>query len=144
MRPFAILISLLLLFIPTGFGSATGKLPTGVIVLTADQVHTAGDIEYAFHQATGWGTHPGMVVLDGSRGIFQYDSAYGQDFDINIFYSDLRLRGENNAVSYRPEDSLVLDLPTSDLENLEEIMKLCKPYEPPAKPKEEGQEEKKK
>jgi len=99
MRPIAIFLTVfVLLIIPFGVGSAAGASPFSVVVLTADQVHTAVDIETAFHQATGWGTHPGVVVLDGSRGPFRYDPAYGDDFDINIFYSDLILQGQNGAV----------------------------------------------
>jgi len=97
MKPLMILLTLLLLMIPIGIGSAADNSPSDWVVLTADQVHTAVDIESATHQATGWGAHPGVVVLDGSRGIFQYDSAYGEDFDINIFYSNFTLRGVNNA-----------------------------------------------
>jgi parallel beta-helix repeat protein len=92
-----IFIIMSLLFIPTEVSSAAGNNDTGVVVLTADQVRTAVDIENAFHIATDSGAHPGMVILDGSRGPFQYDPAYGLDVDINIFYSDLILRGENNA-----------------------------------------------
>ena len=91
------LIPLLLLMIPIGVVNEAAEMPQNWVVLTADQVHTAVDIENAFHQATGGGTQPGIVVLDGSRGIFQYDPNYGQDFDINIFYSNLTLRGVNNA-----------------------------------------------
>jgi parallel beta-helix repeat protein len=92
-----IFIIMSLLFIPTEVSSAAGNNDTGVVVLTADQVRTAVDIENAFHIATDSGAHPGMVILDGRRGPFQYDPAYGLDVDINIFYSDLILRGENNA-----------------------------------------------
>ncbi len=97
MRPSLIFLTLLLLFIPTVDSSAAGITPTNVVVITADQVHTAIDIEFAIHQATDWGKRPGIVILDGSRGSFQYDPAYGADFDINIFYSNLTLRGQNNA-----------------------------------------------
>lgn len=52
-----------------------------------------------------------------------------------------RKPGENNAVSYRPQDSLVLDLPGSDLTRIEDIIVLCRPYEPPEKPAKEPEEE---
>jgi parallel beta-helix repeat protein len=97
MKRYSVFLTFLLLFIPIGVGSAAGSSPKQVVVLTADQVHTAGDIEYAFHQATGWGNHPGVVVLDGIEGIFQYDPEYGDDYDINIFYSHLTLKGVNSA-----------------------------------------------
>jgi parallel beta-helix repeat protein len=97
MRFCFIFIFMSLFFIPTEVSSAAGNNDTGVVVLTADQVRTAVDIENAFNIATDSGAHPGMVILDGSRGPFQYDPAYGLDVDINIFYSDLILRGENNA-----------------------------------------------
>lgn len=93
-----ILIMMLLFFIPTEVSAAAGNEDAGIVVLTADQVYTAVDIENAFHIATDSGAHPGIVILDGSHGPFQYDPAYGLDVDINIFYSDLILRGENNAV----------------------------------------------
>ncbi len=49
-------------------------------------------------------------------------------------------RGENDSVSYEPEDSLVLDLPGRDLTRLGDIIALCKPYEPPKKKEEKKQE----
>lgn len=96
MKTIAVLVTVLLLVLPVGSASAANP-SAGRVVLTADQVHTAVDIETAMQAATANGTRPGVVVLDGSQGAFEYDPAYGDDFDINIFYSDLTLRGINNA-----------------------------------------------
>lgn len=98
MKTTLFILSLLLLLAPFEAARAEVVEVSDVVVLSADQVHTAIDIENALKAATADGTRPGQVVLDGSRGIFQYDSAYGNDFDINIFYSDVVLRGDNRAV----------------------------------------------
>ncbi len=98
MKTIHILLAMALLL--TATGAAAGPTAPGApntVVLTAQDVHTAGDIEAAFHEATGWGAHPGVVVLDGSQGPFVYEIADGNDYAINIFYSDLTLRGINGA-----------------------------------------------
>lgn len=66
--------------------------------LTAADVQTAQDIEAAIHTATAWGSRPGTVILDGSLGSFVYTIAEANDYTINIFYSNLTLRGVNEAV----------------------------------------------
>jgi parallel beta-helix repeat protein len=75
-----------------------GDVSPNLVLLTADQVHTAFEIESAIQQATERGTHPGVVVLDGKKGIFKFDPQYGDDFSVNIAASNLTLRGVNNAV----------------------------------------------
>jgi nitrous oxidase accessory protein NosD len=98
MKPIHILLILALLL--TVAGTAASPAAAGspnTVVLTAPDVHTAGDIEVAIHEATGWGAHPGEVVLDGSKGPFIYEAAEGNDYTINIFHSDLTLRGINGA-----------------------------------------------
>lgn len=95
MKPIQVLLALALLLTATGAAANPGSPHT--VVLTALDVHTAGDIEVAIHQATGEGAHPGVVVLDGSRGPFVYEAAEGNDYTINIFHSDLTLKGINGA-----------------------------------------------
>lgn len=68
-----------------------------VVVLTADDVRSAGDIETAIQMATNYGARPGSVVLDGRKGPFVYTQSPGTDWTINIFHSNLTLRGVNGA-----------------------------------------------
>jgi parallel beta-helix repeat protein len=98
MKALSILLTIVALLVSGEVASAANDQATNVVVLTADQVHTAIDIENAFHQATAQGTRPGIVILDGSRGPFIYDPDYGKDFDLNFFYSNLTLMGQNNAI----------------------------------------------
>jgi hypothetical protein len=69
-----------------------------LIRLNAENVKTAVDIEAAIQEATLWGTRPGKVVLDGSRGPFEYVVEEGNDYTINLFYSNISLVGINDAV----------------------------------------------
>jgi nitrous oxidase accessory protein NosD len=96
MKNLAVFLTILFLLFPAAPARAGGDSPS-TVVLTADMVHSAIDIESAFHQATAWGTRPGVVVLDGRLGAFEYDPEE-PDKDINIFYSNLTLRGKNGAV----------------------------------------------
>lgn len=86
------------------FGAVAGQtIPAqagtpNVVRLTAADVQTAQDIEAATHIATAWGSRPGTVILDGSLGPFAYTVGEANDYTINIFYSNLALRGVNGAV----------------------------------------------
>ena len=60
-------------------------------------VHSAPDIEAAIIQATADGTRPGLVILDGRVGPFEYDPDE-LDVDVNIWVSDLTLRGVHRAI----------------------------------------------
>ena len=81
MKPATILIIFILLFLP--FQPAA-----------ASEVDDANDIEEAIRRATGEGSHEGSVVLDGRNGAFVFTD---RDKSINIFVSELTMRGENNA-----------------------------------------------
>lgn len=96
-KPIFVVLAILV-FLGSGFiGPSWSNLP-GIIRLTAEQVHSAQDIEAATHQATAWGMRPGTVILDGSAGPFVFSEMEGDDRTINIFYSNLFLRGENGAI----------------------------------------------
>ncbi|OGO27469.1 MAG: hypothetical protein A2136_01000 [Chloroflexi bacterium RBG_16_54_11] len=93
MKPATILIIFILLFLP--FQPAAAKKPAqNEIRITASEVDDANDIEEAIRRATGEGSHEGSVVLDGRNGAFVFTD---RDKSINIFVSELTMRGENNA-----------------------------------------------
>jgi nitrous oxidase accessory protein NosD len=92
MKSLTILIACVLLLAPLSQTNAAGGVAPGTIVLTADMVQDAIDIEAAIIQATGGGARPGIVILDGRGGPFEY-APQAEDVDINIFVSDLTLRG---------------------------------------------------
>lgn len=102
MKTILVLFTIILLALPVGSVGAANP-PAGRVVLTADQVHTAVDIEAAIQQATAHGTRPGTVILDGREGPFSYRQAEGNDYSINIFVSNLTLKGRNNAQIYGEE-----------------------------------------
>jgi len=85
----------LLVAVPLNLASAASDSSAGKVILTADDVTSAVDIEAAIHQATVYGTRPGTIILDGRRGPFVYT---GEDRTINIFYSNLSLIGVNGAI----------------------------------------------
>lgn len=76
------------------------------ITLTADQVDSAVDIEAAIKRATTDGARPGTVILDGRNGAFVFT---GADRSLNIFVSNLTLRGVNQAVIKNCGDGLFFD-----------------------------------
>jgi len=95
MKPLTIIIILsLFLAAPLSLASAAGG-PMNVVVLTAADVTSAGDIEVAIQISTAYGTRPGTVILNGSKGPFIYS---GDDLTINIFHSNLTLQGINGAI----------------------------------------------
>jgi parallel beta-helix repeat protein len=93
-------------FVPLQGVSAQGLEKQNVVTITADQVDGANDIEAAIIQATAEGTRPGTVLLDGSKGPFTFTDA---DKSLNIFVSDLTLRGVNHAVLESCADGLFFD-----------------------------------
>jgi hypothetical protein len=95
-----------LLFIPFQPVSAGPSVPGTVIILTADQVESAIDIEAAIISATAQGNRPGTVILDGRKGAFVLS---GSDRSINIFVSNLILRGIHGAVIKDCGDGLFFD-----------------------------------
>jgi hypothetical protein len=92
------LVLAIFVLLGSGFTGPTWSNLPGMIRLTAEQVSSAQDIEAATHQATAWGTRSGTVILDGSLGPFVFTENEGDDRTINIFYSNLALRGENGAI----------------------------------------------
>jgi hypothetical protein len=74
--------------------------------LTAEQVSSAVDIEAAIKSATGDGTRLGTVILDGRNGAFVFT---GNDRSVNMFVSNLTLRGVNHAVIQNCGDGLYFD-----------------------------------
>jgi hypothetical protein len=93
------------LAIPLQPTSAKSMSKTAVIV-SAEDVDGANDIEAAIIEATADGSHPGLVILDGESGAFIFTDA---DRSLNIFVSDLTLRGRNNAVIENCDDGLFFD-----------------------------------
>jgi cyanophycinase-like exopeptidase len=87
------------------FSTQMGLRPTQVI-LTASQVTSAVDIEIAINSATANGTRAGTVILDGREGPFLLTA---DDKSVNIFVSNLTLRGLNGAVIRGCDDGLFFD-----------------------------------
>lgn len=116
MKPLTITIILCLItVVPFSLATAAGTPSADVVVLTAADVQDAVDIEAAIQAATAYGTRPGTVILDGSRGPFIYS---GIDHTINIFHSNISLRGVRGAVL--PGGVFFDDLPADNIliENL--------------------------
>jgi hypothetical protein len=97
---------LLLLLVPLQPVSADWGSKQNVITLTADQLDSADDIEAAIISATARGTRPGTVILDGRNGAFFFTS---DDRSLNIFVSNLTLRGVNRAMIENCDDGLFFD-----------------------------------
>lgn len=87
-------------------GNAPMGKPINEIVLTANNVTSASDIEAAIIEVTHSGTRPGTVTLDSSQGQFYYT---GDDRSINIFYSDITLRSLNRATIGNCADGVFFD-----------------------------------
>lgn len=79
---------------PTSSPTPDMEASRKVVILTADQVRSAIDIEQAIKRATANGTKPGTVLLDGQKGDFVYSEP---DTTVNIFVSNLTLQGVNQA-----------------------------------------------
>jgi hypothetical protein len=111
----------ILLAIP--FQTAALKSTSNVaIIINTEEVDGANDIEAAIIEATAGGTRPGEVILDGESGAFIFTDA---DRSLNIFVSDLILRGVNDAVIENCDDGLFFD--DFELHHIlvEEISFLC-------------------
>ena len=100
------LLILVLLFVPFQAVSAGQGTERSVVTITAKQVDSADDIEAAIKQATAEGTRPGTVILDGKEGPFVLT---GDDRSLNIFVSNLILRGVNQPVIKGCDDGLFFD-----------------------------------
>jgi parallel beta-helix repeat protein len=76
------------------------------LTITAGQIDSADDIEAAIINVTARNTRPGTVILDGSNGPFVFT---GDDRSINMFVSNLVLRGVNQATIENCDDGLFFD-----------------------------------
>lgn len=76
------------------------------VILDASQVTSARDIEMAIDLVTNYGTRPGIVTLDGSKGKFEYT---GDDRSINLYYSNITLRSYNWATIGNCDDGVFFD-----------------------------------
>ena len=87
-----------------------GNAPMGKaapeVILDASQVTSARDIEMAIDLATNYGTRPGIITLDGSKGKFEYT---GDDRSINIYYSNITIRSFNWATIGNCDDGVFFD-----------------------------------
>lgn len=92
------------------------------IVLTAGDVTSARDIEYAIDTATNNGTRPGIVTLDSSRGDFLYTA---DDRSINIYVSNIVLRSKNGAVLKNCGDGVFFDAVTANRVTVQGITFYC-------------------
>lgn len=75
-------------------GICAGVAQAGTVTLTRDDVASAQDIQMAIYTATNFGTTPGKVVFDGSKGKFE---VAGVDLGIVIPVSNLALVGTHGA-----------------------------------------------
>lgn len=112
-----------LFFIPLQDAEAS-RQKAGLVVITAGQVDGANDIEAAIERATARGTRYGTVVLDGSEGAFTFTDL---DKSINIYVSNLTLRGMHQAVIKNCDDGLFFDALSNPPRNIlaEGIAFLC-------------------
>jgi len=121
MKKLVCLFLLVLLLIPLQTVSANGRSENS-IRLYADQVTGANDIEAAILQVTADGKRAGTVILDGWHGPFVFS---GDDRSINIFVSNLKIRGVNQAILQNCADGLFFDnFPIHDI-LVENITFLC-------------------
>ncbi len=97
------------------------KVPSEV-VLDASQVTSARDIEAAIDTATAFGTRPGIVTLDGSKGKFEYT---GLDRSINLYYSNITIRSFNWATIGNCDDGVFFDDVTANNILIEGVELVC-------------------
>jgi len=106
MRLASILLLVTMLFIPFQAASADRDAQQNVVTLTGDQINSADEIEVAIGSVTAQGTRPGTVILDGRNGPFLFTE---DDRSLNIFVSNLTLRGVNHAMVQNCDDGLFFD-----------------------------------
>lgn len=103
-------------------GNAPIRKDSSEIVLDASQVTSARDIEAALDAATAYGTRPGTVILDGSKGKFEYTEA---DRSINIYYSNITIRSFNWATIGNCDDGIFFDDTTANNILIEGVEFVC-------------------
>jgi hypothetical protein len=103
-------------------GNAPMSKATPEIILDASQVTSARDIEMAIDFVTDYGSHPGIVTLDSSKGKFEYT---GDDHSINIYYSNITLRSLNGATFGNCDDGVFFDDTTANNIVIEGIGFFC-------------------
>ena len=103
-------------------GNAPMKKTVPQVILNASQVASARDIESAIEFVTDYGSHPGIVTLDSSRGKFEYT---GDDHSINIYYSNITLRSRNRATIGNCDDGVFFDNMTANNIVIEGIAFVC-------------------
>jgi hypothetical protein len=103
-----------------------GNAPLGrtksEVILNASQVTSALDIEHAIDAATSYGTRPGIVTLDSSKGKFEYT---GPDRSINLYFSNITLRSLNHATIGNCDDGVFFDDLTANNIIIEGIAFVC-------------------
>ena len=106
-----------LLFAPQQIVLAAPEAKAATVTLTAAHVSSAIDIEAAIHKVTLEGKRPATILLDGRDGPFRYT---GLDQSINIFFSNLTIRGINDAYFSNSEGFYLDDVAADNLiiENL--------------------------
>jgi len=87
-------------------GNAPMSVAIPEVTLDASQVTSARDIESAIEFVTDYGSHPGIVTLDSSKGKFEYT---GDDRSINLYYSNITLRSFNHATIGNCDDGVFFD-----------------------------------
>jgi len=113
-------ILILALFVT--LGNAPMSRTTAEVTLNASQVTSARDIEQAIDTATAYGTRPGIVTLDGSKGKFEYT---GDDRSINIYYSNITIRSFNWATIGNCDDGVFFDDVTANNILIEGVELVC-------------------
>ncbi len=98
--------SLLLIAMLLTLANAPMSKSPSEVMLDASQVTSARDIEAAIEAATAYGTRPGTVTLDGSKGTFEYT---GDDRSINLYYSNITIRSFNWATIGNCDDGVFFD-----------------------------------
>jgi hypothetical protein len=97
--------------------------PTVELTLTALAVSSAADIENAARDVTAGGTRPGILYLDGADGPFVYE---GDDRTINIFYTNLKFIGKNQASFPNADDGFFFDDVYINNIHIENLFMVCK------------------
>jgi parallel beta-helix repeat protein len=119
MKKFTHLLIIAMLFT---LGNAPMSWTKSEVVLDASQVTSARDIEMAIDTATAFGSRPGIVTLDGSKGKFEYT---GDDRSINLYYSNITIRSFNWATIGNCDNGVFFDDTTANNIVIEGVELVC-------------------